>query len=506
MNDDLAARERSTAARIGLPLGIAAAAVMLLLAPPSGMPPTAWRVAAVGVLMAVWWITEAAPIPATALVPLAAFPLLGIRPIGETAAPYADEVIFLFLGGFLIAAALERCGLHRRLALAIIAAVGTQPARLVGGFMVATAFLSMWVSNTATTIMLLPMATSVIGLGAAARANIGAASAGEPAGAETATVGREDERASDNFARALLLGIAYAASIGGLGTLIGTPPNALMRGFLSQSYGIEIGFGQWMLIGVPIVVVGLPLTWLLLTHLLFPLGDAGGAGGFVIAREVERLGPLSRAEWVVGVVTTLTAASWILRTKIAAFLPGLSDAGIAMIGAILLFVLPAFEDRRPALGWDDAEALPWGVLILFGGGLSLAGAIQATGLATWIGEALAGIGAWPILLIVVVVTAIIIFLTELTSNTATAAAFLPVVGALAIGIGADPLLLVVPAALAASCAFMMPVATPPNAIVFATGRLTIPQMARAGIWLNLLFVGLLTVAVFALAGPVLGVR
>ena len=463
--------------RVGLILGPVLFALLLLLPPPAAMTPAAWRTAATGILMAVWWITEAIPIPATALVPLLLFPLLGVASIGAAAAPYANPVIFLFLGGFLIAAALQRCGLHQRMALTIIALAGTSPRRLVGGFMAATAFISLWVSNTATVVMLLPMALSVITLV-------------ESRGATGA-----------NFAVTLLLGLTYAASIGGMGTLIGTPPNALLAGFMDETYGIRIGFVEWMLLGVPLVLVALPLSWLLLTRVLYPVpgGDAAG-GADLIRSELRRLGPLSRAELIVGGITALTAIAWVTRPLIDDVLPGISDAGIAVGGALLLFVIPAgWRERSPLLDWDDAQRLPWGVLLLFGGGLSLADAIEETGLAAWIGEALGAVAAWPPLLVVLTVSTVIVFLTELTSNTAVAAAFLPVVAALAVGIGADPLLLAVPVALGASCAFMMPVATPPNAIVYGSGHLTIPQMARAGFWLNLLMIVLVTAAAFLLA-------
>ena len=485
---------RRRAPVVGLLLGPAVLALVLLLSPPAGLAPAAWRVAGVGLLMAIWWITEAIPIPATALLPLVLFPLLGISPITAAAAPFANPVIFLFMGGFIIAAALERCGLHRRLALAVIRVFGVRPVNLVAGFMLATALISMWVSNTATVIMMLPMATSVIALA-------------EPAMSDRSGAGSPG-RVELNFSVCLLLGVAYAASIGGLGTLIGTPPNALLAGFMTETYGVQIGFFRWMLLGVPLIAVSLPLCWLLLTRVLYPIRLREIPGGAaVFAREAAALGPLSRAEIQVATITAMVALAWVFQALIERIVPGISDAGIAMTGALLLFVLPVDWKRMQfALSWDDAERLPWGVLVLFGGGLSLAGAIQSSGLAPWIGEALDAIGTWPVLLITLTVTTIIVFLTELTSNTATAAAFLPVVGALAVGIGRDPLLLAIPAAIAASCAFMLPVATPPNAIVFATGHLTIPQMARAGLWLNFLFIVLINAALFALAIPLFGIR
>jgi solute carrier family 13 (sodium-dependent dicarboxylate transporter), member 2/3/5 len=484
---DTPAGESGGRERFGLVAGPLVLVAMLLLPAPEGLSVMAWRTAAVGALMATWWITEAIPIPATALLPMVLFPLLGIATISAATAPYANPVIYLFLGGFLIAMALESCGLHRRLALSILSVVGTRPANLIWGFMAGTAFISMWVSNTATVVMMLPMATSVMALARGGDVEI--------PGATPRT-----------FEIALLLGIAYAANIGGLGTLIGTPPNALLAGFMLESYNVQIGFGEWMLLGVPIVVISLPVAWLLLTRVLHKVGSDEIAGGAaMLQQERETLGPISRGEWTVGTITALTATAWVTRPLFERWVPALTDTGIAIAGALLVFMVPlAWRPLRFALSWKQAERLPWAVLILFGGGLSLAAAIQQTGLADWIGGQLGGLAGWPVFAIVLAVTTVVIFLTELTSNTATAAAFLPVVASLAVGLGADPLLLAVPTALAASCAFMMPVATPPNAIVYGTGRLTIPQMATAGIWLNLFFIALLPVVVFLLAGRLFG--
>ena len=476
-------------AYVGLATGPLLFAAMLLSAPPEGMSVVAWRTAAAGVLMATWWITEAIPIAATALLPIVLFPLLGVATVAATTAPYGNPVIYLFLGGFLIAMALEGCGLHRRVALAVLGVVGTRPANLILGFMIATAFISMWVSNTATVVMMLPMATSVI---AFARGGADAA---------TGTVRDAHGRAFDV---ALLLGIAYAASIGGLGTLIGTPPNALLAGFMLETYGVQIGFVEWMILAVPIVVISLPFAWLLLTKWLYPVGSDPIAGGAAMLLEERRaLGPVSRAERMVGTIGVLTAAAWVTRPIIEKWIPAVNDTGIAITGALLLFIVPiGLRPRRVALTWRQAERLPWAVLILFGGGLSLAAAVQETGLAGWIGTALGAVAGWPVYAAILMVTTVVIFLTELTSNTATAAAFLPVVGSLAVGIGADPMLLAIPTALAASCGFMLPVGTPPNALVYGTGALTVPQMARAGLWLDLFFIALLPVVVYLFAGRV----
>ncbi len=340
-----------TRARFGLVAGPIVFATMVLLSPAEGMPVMAWRAAAVGVLMAIWWITEAIPIPATALLPLVLFPLLGVASITDTTGPYANPVIYLFLGGFLLAMALESCGLHRRLALSILAVVGTRPANLIWGFMAGTAFISMWVSNTATVVMMLPMATSVIAL---SRGGV------EAVGAKVGT-----------FEVALLLGIAYAANIGGLGTLIGTPPNALLAGFMLESYGIRIGFVEWMLLGVPLVAIGLPVAWLLLTRVLHPVGTDPVAGGAaLLERERASLGPMSRPEWIVGTITALTATAWVTRPLFERHVPAMTDTGIAIAGALLLFIVPiGWRPLQVALTWKQAERLPWAVLILFGGGL-----------------------------------------------------------------------------------------------------------------------------------------
>ncbi|MFW5947313.1 MAG: SLC13 family permease [Gemmatimonadota bacterium] len=513
--------DRLTTRRIaGLLGGPGLFAALLLVPPPAGMSDAAWHTAAVGLLMAVWWVTEALPIPATALLPLALFPLLDVGPIGDAAAPYAHPIIFLFMGGFMIARAMERWGLHHRIALGVVAAVGTRPHRIVLGFMTATAFLSLWVSNTATAVMMMPIGLSVIGLVApppgtgpdattpsrdrAAAHHV----AGTPAFPAATGSTPDDLPGQLNFGTALMLGIAYAASIGGLGTLIGTPPNALLAGFLQTTYDFEIGFARWMLVGVPLAATALPLVWLYLTRAAFPIRIREIPGGrAMIRRQLAELGPVSAGEWRVGLVFAATALAWITRPLLDDIVPGLSDAGIAMLAALALFLIPV--DRRAGtftLDWESVRGLPWGVLILFGGGLSLAAAVTATGLAEWIGNALATLDTWPTVLLVAGVTTVIVFLTELTSNTATAAAFLPILGPLAVALGENPLLLAVPAALGASCAFMMPVATPPNAIVYGSGYVTIPRMARAGLALNLLFILLITALAYTVLLAALGVH
>jgi len=457
----------------------------MLIGPVEGLNELAWRTAAIGVWMAIWWVTEAVPIPATALVPLVAFPLLGILSMTAAAAPYANPVIYLFLGGFLIAAAYERSGLHRRLALGLVAMAGTRPDRLIAGFMAAAGFMSMWVSNTATVLMLLPLATSLIDRVHALEA--------------------PGDSKSGQFDIALLLAVAYASTIGGLGTLIGTPPNALLAGYLASTHGIRIPFVTFMLVSMPIVVLALPVAWLLLTRVLFRVRDMElPLGRELIATERATLGRMDRAEVAVAVVSALTAAAWVFQPLIARVAPGVTDANIAIAGALMLLILPLDAKGTRVIDWRAAERIPWGVLVLFGGGLSLAAAIQQSGLAEWIGGSVGGLRGLPPILLIAVTATLVLFLTELTSNTATAAAFLPVVGSVAVGAGLSPLLLTVPAALAATCAFMLPVGTPPNAIVFGTGRITIPQMARAGFVLNLLLLTLITIVSYLLVERVLG--
>ena len=459
---------------------------LLALPVPADLDPAGWRVGAVGLLMAIWWITEAIPISVTALLPLVLFPVLGAGSIDAAAGPYANPLIFLFMGGFMIALAMQRWNLHRRIALSIIRAVGTKPRAIVFGFMLASAFLSMWVSNTATAMMMLPIGLSVVRL-----------AGGDAQSAEERT-----------FSVVLMLAIAYACSIGGTATIIGTPPNALLQGFLSETYGVELSFARWMALGVPFVAIGLPLAYWALTHVAFQLKlDHITGGRALIAEKLDEMGAVSRAEWMVGTVFGGVALLWMTRPLLTGWVPGLSDAGIAMGGAVVLFLLPVdWNAGTFVLDWETAASLPWGVLLLFGGGLSLASAVERTGLATWIGGRFEALGGLPIVLFILAVTVTIVLLTELTSNTATTAAFLPIMASVAVGVGQNPYLLVVPAALAASCAFMLPVATPPNAIVYGSEVLSIPEMARAGAVLNALFIVLITAVAYGLAPLVLGVE
>ena len=504
----------STVARLGRLGGPVLALAVYLLLPDgggAGLSPEARATAGIGTLMAVWWMTEALPLPATSLLPIVLFPLAGAFSIKQAAAPYAHPLIFLFMGGFMIALAIERWNLHRRIALLTVLAVGTQPDRMIGGFMIATAFLSMWISNTATTIMMLPIGLSVVTL----LANKRSSEAGVPAH------GVQNQKQSQtantsNFAVCLMLGIAYAASIGGIGTIVGTPPNVFLVGFLKQK-GIEIDFFQWMKFGLPLVVVFLYIAWYVLTRFIYPVGLREISGGRQMMRgELHKLGGMSRGEWTVLSVFLLTAAGWVLRkpltdwTWLVELVPAinnLNDSIIALTGALLLFIIPVDSRQGQfALDWDTAKKLPWGVLLLLGGGFSLAAAVTSSGLDQWIGLLLEGLSAVPTFVLVAVVTVVVILLTEITSNTATSATFLPILFGVAVVIGVDPKLLVIPAVLAASCAFMLPVATPPNAIVFGSGHVTIAQMVKAGVWLNMIGFVLIMLLMYVVAAPVLGVE
>ncbi|RXK56556.1 DASS family sodium-coupled anion symporter [Oleiharenicola lentus] len=467
--------------RIGAGLGAVLFAAMLFLPPLGTLDAAATKVALLTALMAVLWVTEAAPIPATALLPLVLLPLLGIAPIRQAATPYADPVIYLFMGGFMLALAMERCRLHLRLALAIIATVGTNPRSLVLGFLCAGAFISMWTSNSATAMMLLPIGVSVYSL-------LQSSSAVRSGAGETGA--------------ALVLAIAYGSNIGGMGTLIGTPPNAVLKAYLERSHGISIGFGQWMMLGVPLILLALPVAWLILTRLSFRVPASGSAGvRDEIASARAKLGPLSRAEWTVAGAFVLAVTLWISREfwkGIPPLGPLLTDEVIAMGTALLLFFIPAGRGQGFVLSWSDMRKLPWDVLILFGGGLSLAAALEKTGLVLALAQALEGMNGWPPLAVVFLVTLVMIFATALTSNTATATAFLPVTGALALAVGQPALLLCVPVALAASADFMLPVGTPPNAIAYGSGLVPLPRMVRAGLWMNLTFALLLPVLMWTL--------
>ena len=426
--------------------------------------------AGLAIWMAVWWLTEATSIYATALLPLALMPLLGVSTIKETAGAYAHPLIFLFLGGFILALALEKWHLHRRFAVTVLKLIGTKPATLVGGFMFIAATLSMWITNTATTLVMLPILLSIIGLLDKNSAN------------------------KKNFSLCLLLGVAYAASIGGIGTIIGTVPNMFTVSFIQNELGTDISFAKWMTIGLPIVIVFIPLVWWLLTHWIYPPGDDEVGQEFLD----EKPEPWSIGAKLTLAIFLLTAACWICQPLLMKRPPlaNLSDTGIAIIAALLLFSIPVnLKQRKFLMDWDTALRVPWGVLLLFGGGLALAGAIRANGVGELLASQLSSLHGVPPLLMTMMVVSFIIFLTELTSNTATTTALIPIFAVMAEGLGINPLSIILPATIAASCAFMLPVATPPNAIVFSSNLIRVPEMARAGFWLNLtgiLVISLLT--------------
>ncbi|GHD05476.1 SLC13 family permease [Zhihengliuella salsuginis] len=458
--------------------------------------------AAVVALVATWWMTEAIPLAATSLIPIVALPLLGILEPAEATSPYASPTVFLFMGGFMIAIAMQKWNLHKRIALVALLGFGTRPNQVILGVMVVTAFLSMWVSNTATTLMMLPIALSLLDL-----------------------VNHEqdaDPRESKRFSIALVLCVAYAATIGGLSTLIGSPPNLILAGFVEETYGFTISFADWMKVGVPLAAVFLIIAWFVMTRFVFPSNLGAVAGGrSVIRRELHDLGRMSQAEWCVLWVFISAAFLWVFREALMGIdavastvplLANLSDAQIAIAAGLILFLLPAAK-RAPGgkiqgvLDWTSVQqGIPWGVLLLFGGGLSIAVAVRETALSEFLGEKMGGLAVLPSFLLIAAVCLIILLLTEMTSNTATAATFLPVLGGVAIAIGIDPLLILIPGAMAATCSFMLPVGTPPNAIVFGSGHITMANMLRGGIWLNLIGVVLITVAVYALGGWALGIQ
>ncbi len=451
----------------GLFSGIIIFFLILLLPTPKNMSVTAWHTTSVALLMAVFWITESLPLYVTALIPIVLFPILDISTIKQTTAPFGHPLIFLFLGGFLLAEGIQKWGLHKRIALKIIKFIGVSPKRIIAGFMLSSAFLSMWISNTATALMMLPIGLSVISVIKSSKG-----------------LGEKEQK---KFSIALLLSIAYSCSIGGITTLIGTPPNALMSAFMLETYKVDISFAKWMLIGFPFTLISLPITYILLTRIIFKLDIKLKLDKSIIENEIKAIGKISKEERIVEIVFVITALLWIIRPIISKYINGISDSGIAIFGALLLFIIPGGKETT-ILEWKDSKNISWGILILFGGGLSLAQGIKNSGLAEWIANAVLNSGGIPIILMIGILTLSIIFLTELTSNTATTAAFLPIIASIGVGMGINPLQFVIPATIAASCAFMLPVATPPNAIIFSSNEVSIKDMTRAGILLNIVFV------------------
>lgn len=478
----------NTLSRFGLIAGVLLFAVLLQLPAPEGLSPEGWQVLAIALWMAVWWMTEAVPISVTALLPLILFPAMDLGDLDSVGSSYASKAIFLTLGGFIIGVALQRWRLHIRIAMHTVKLVGTEPRRVVGGFMLASAFLSMWITNTATTVMMLPIAYSVAML--------------------LIEEGDGDALLKKRFGTALMLGLAYAASIGGMMTLVGTSTNVVFKGYFENNFGLPIDFLDWMMLGVPIGLTMLVITWLFLTYVMFPckLGEHAGIRK-IIHDKLRELGRMTVPEARVLYIFALTAGLWIFKDLLADILPlELNDASIAMFGALLLFVTPAdWSKGEMLLRWEDTRDVPWGILLLLGGGLALAGFMNDYGVADWIGGKITELGEMPIWLLILVTVGLIIFLSELMSNVATITAFLPVIVAVAVGFGENPLLLAVPGTLAASCAFMLPIGTPPNAIVFGSNLITIPQMARTGFGLNLIAILVLSVLSYLLLEFVFGV-
>lgn len=443
--------------------------------------------------IATWWITEALPIPVTSLMPLVLFPMTLGLDVKETASAYGDENIFLFMGGFIIALAMEKWNLHRRIALGIISVIGVTMDRIVLGFMVATGFLSMWISNTATAMMMVPIGLAII-------AQISEAVKDDP----TIDTSKENFK----FGKALMLGIAYSASVGGIATLIGTPPNTLLAGAISKIYGVEITFAGWMMFGVPFAWTFIFVIWVYLTKFALKSEIKTLPGGkAVIHAEQKKLGKASYEEIMVFIVFITAAFAWITRSfLLQGFFPGLSDGVIAMIFAIVLFAIPSVNKKGDHLmDWNTAVQLPWGVLLLFGGGLAIAAGFKSSGLSEWIGSQLGGLAGVHLFVLILAVATLIIFLTEITSNTATASMMFPIMASLSLALDVHPYSLMMAAAVAASCAFMLPVATPPNAVVFGSGYLKIPDMAKAGFALNLFGILLVTVCIYFLVPALWGI-
>lgn len=482
---------------IGLIAGVAVLVLMLVLPPPEGMKPEAMRAAGVALLMTIWWVSEAIPIAATAFVPMALYPLLGILDAGTTTENYGHNYVLMLLGGFIIAKAIEIHHLHRRIALGIMRVIGTSRRYILLSFMVATALLSMWIANVAVTLLMLPIGLAIIS--------------------------REVESGKEtNFGLALMLAIAYAASIGGTGTLIGTPPNMAFVGIYQKLYpqAPEISFFKWMQLGIPLVIIFLPLIWIYISK-YFKIEGSFEGGREVVETEWQKLGPMSVAEKRVLVLFIFTALGWIFRRDFnfdGQVIPGWStligvgdyahDSTVALLACVLLFIIPSGNKEgslKKLMNWKEAESVPWGVVIIVGGGYAIADGFAHTGLAGWLGNQMAFIGELPVLLIMLIIVTLMVFLTEINSNTATANIFLPVLAVMAVSGGMNPLMLMVPATFAASFAFMLPSGTGTNAVIFGSGKVTIPQMARCGFWLNLISVVLLTIIMYTVARPIFGI-
>jgi sodium-dependent dicarboxylate transporter 2/3/5 len=463
---------------IGLFLGPIVFFIVKIFCNPVDLSEQGLSILASTLWVAIWWVTEAVPIYVTALIPIILFPLSGGLELKQTTAAYGHKFVFLFVGGFILAIAIEKWKLHKRIALNIISLVGTKKSNIILGFMIATAFLSMWISNTATAVMILPVGLAII------------------------SQLKDNPKTIQNenlvFGKTLMLAIAYSASIGGMATLIGTPPNLVLAGVIKTSYNIEINFLQWMSFGLPISILLLFICWKYLTSIAYKFDDQNFDSGLnEINDQLKSLGKISYEEKSVMIVFIGTALAWITQSFIIKkYIPEIDDTIIAIIAAVILFILPNKEGNKKLLAWDDAVKLPWGILLLFGGGMALAKGFDTSGLAIWIGGQMSFFNTIPLLALLCLLVAMVNFLTEITSNLATTAMLLPVLVALAETIGVNPYYLLVGATVAASCAFMLPVATPPNAVVFGSKILKIDDMIKKGFWMNLISIFILTAAVY----------
>jgi len=446
--------------------------IIILFAEPESLSPAATVVAGVTIWMAVWWISEAIPISATALLPIVVFPAFGAMNVGDVTAQYGHHIVFLMFGGFFIAIAMEKWDLHKRIALFVVHIIGIGPRRIIAGFMVATAFLSAWISNTSTAMVMMPIGTAVI-------ASISA------------------KKSDPDFNVALMLSIAYAASIGGMATLVGTPPNLIFAGIYQSMFGVQVNFFEWAYFGFPLAFVMLVITWFYLTHIGYRIRkDEIPGSGEVIKAEMSSQGKITREEKHVLMVFALVAVLWMTRGLLwGKYLPQVTDASIAITGALLLFIIPAREEAS-LLSWEDTETVPWGVALLMGGGFAIARGFAETGLSEWVSQSFTFLVAMPVFLLILATVVITKIFTEITSNTATATILMPIAASIAVTLGISPFGIMAAVAIASSLAFMMPVATPPNAIVFGSGYVTIPQMARAGLWLNLVTVVIVSLFAF----------
>lgn len=483
--------------KIGLILGPVLFFLILFMQKPADMTIEAQKMAAIAAIMVVWWICESIPIPVTSLLPLVLMPILGLTSTAQAAVPYASDIIFLYMGGFFIALSMQRWDLHKRIAMNIIKIVGFSPGRLILGFMIASAAISAFVSNTATAVMMMPIGLAII---------FHVIEEGKKEGLDKEI---DFSPGKFNFGMNLMLGIAYSCSVGGVATIIGTPPNAILVGFLKQTYGYEITYAKWLMVGVPSAVIMVPLIWYILIKINpFKLKKIPG-GRTIIDNELKQLGKMTSGEKWTFLVFMFTACCWIFIAFIKKIFPYpsfISDATIAMFGGILLFLIPVdLKKGIFVLNWEWALKIPWGILILFGGGLSLAEGFKVTKLAEWIGQQITLLQYMPVLILIIGVLILTVLLTETTSNTATAAMLMPILAAVAISIGQNPLLLVIPAVIIDSCAFMLPVATPPNAVVFGTGYITIPQMVRNGIWCDIFCIIVVVILTYTIIIPFFGV-